>query len=156
MSSLRMVSIFLHAAFWASTPMAAWNSLKSASNSAEEYCDEFQTPLVLNAALRYTSGVAAVAVVDDAELGGAGARRVLRLGRAPLRAIERVEALDGQGQVEPGVLRVALDEHGEIRDLEQLAGVQRRLDVGGAGTASSDLAFSTSRVRCGTLSSKYG
>jgi hypothetical protein len=49
---LRIVSIFLHAAFWASTPMAAWNSPNAASNSGELYWDEFQMPFDLSAALR--------------------------------------------------------------------------------------------------------
>ena len=57
-SSLRTVSIFVQAAFWASTPTAVWNSPNAASKSAEPYCDEFQMPLLLSAALRKTSGVA--------------------------------------------------------------------------------------------------
>jgi hypothetical protein len=32
--------------------IAAWNSVKAASNSVELYCDEFQMPLLLRAALR--------------------------------------------------------------------------------------------------------
>ena len=52
MSSSRIVSILLQAAFWASTPTALWNSVNAASNSGDEYCDAFQTPLVLSAELR--------------------------------------------------------------------------------------------------------
>ena len=50
-------SILAQAAFWASTPTALWNSVNAASNADDEYCDEFQTPLVLNAEFRKTSGV---------------------------------------------------------------------------------------------------
>ena len=76
MSSLTIVSIFLHAAFWASTPIAAWYSLNAASNSAEAYCDEFQMPFGLERGVEEDVGRGAVAVVDDAELGSAGARRI--------------------------------------------------------------------------------
>ncbi len=89
-----MVSILVQAAFWASTPTAAWNSVNAASKSGELYCDEFQMPFDLERGVEVDVGRGPVAVVDDAELGGAGARRVRRLGRAPLRAVERVEALD--------------------------------------------------------------
>ena len=51
-SSFRIVSIFVQAAFWASTPTALWNSVKAASNSGDEYCEEFQTPFVLKAEFR--------------------------------------------------------------------------------------------------------
>ena len=52
MSSTRIVSILVQAAFWASTPTDVWNSLKAASNAVEPYCDEFQMPFDLSAALR--------------------------------------------------------------------------------------------------------
>ena len=52
MSSRRMVSIFLQAAVCASTPTAVWYSVKAASNSGDEYWEEFQMPLVLRAAFR--------------------------------------------------------------------------------------------------------
>ena len=43
----------MQAAFWASTPTAAWNSVNAASNAGEfEYWDEFQMPFDLSAALR--------------------------------------------------------------------------------------------------------
>ena len=75
----------------------------------------------------------AVAVVDDAELGRTGARRVGRVGRAPLGAVERVEALDLDVQGDPGLLGLALEERGEVRDLLELAGVQGRRQVADAG-----------------------
>ena len=49
---MRMVSIFLQAAVWASTPTALWYSVKAASNSGDEYWEEFQMPFVASAALR--------------------------------------------------------------------------------------------------------
>ena len=36
-SSFMIFSIFAQAAFWASTPTAAWNSPKAASNAGDEY-----------------------------------------------------------------------------------------------------------------------
>ena len=50
--------MFAQAAFWASTPTALWKALNASSNGADEYWDEFQTPLLLNAEFRKTSGVA--------------------------------------------------------------------------------------------------
>ena len=49
---MRMVSIVVQAAFWASTPTAVWKAVKAASNAGELYWDEFQMPLDLRAALR--------------------------------------------------------------------------------------------------------
>ena len=103
MSSSRIVSILLQAAFWASTPTAVWKSVNAWSNAGDEYCDAFQTPLVLSAALRIDIRGAAMAVVDDAQLGGAGARRIGRLGGAPLRPVERVEALDDDVEGDAGL-----------------------------------------------------
>ena len=94
-----IVSILAQAAFWASTPTAAWNSLNAASNAGDEYCDEFQTPCVLNAELRKTSGVGAVAVVDDAELGGARARRIGRRVGHHCGVVERAVVLRRAGVI---------------------------------------------------------
>ena len=126
MSSCRIVSILVHAAFWASTPTAVWNALNAASNSGEEYCDAFQMPLVLQRRVQVHVGRGPVAVVDDAELGRAGARRVGRLGRAPLGAVERVEALDRDVEVDTGLGRLALEKGGQVGDLEQLTAVEGR------------------------------
>jgi hypothetical protein len=51
-SSRRIVSICLQAAFWASTPTAFWNETNALSNSVEAYWDEFQMPFERRAALR--------------------------------------------------------------------------------------------------------
>ena len=55
-SSFMIVSMVLAAAFCASTPIAFWNAAKAASNSFDAYWDEFQTPPLLKAELRNTSG----------------------------------------------------------------------------------------------------
>ena len=150
MSSSRIVSILLQAAFWASTPTAVWKSVNAWSNAGDEYCDEFQMPLVLSAALRYTSGVAAMAVVDDAQLGGAGAWRIGRLGGAPLRPVERVEALDDDVEGDAGLLRLALEQGRQVRDLEQLARMKGRRQVRTPAADRRDLALAMSCARCGT------
>ena len=121
-----MVWIFSQAAICASTPTDPWYSLKASSNSGDEYCEEFQMPFVASAALRYTSGVGPVAVVHDAQLGGAGAGRVGRLLRAPLGAVEGVQTLHLDLQVEPGLLGPDLDDLGQLRDLLQVARVEHR------------------------------
>ena len=156
-SSTRISSIVLHAAFWASTPIADWYSAKAASNSGDVYCDEFQMPSVWQRRVEVDVGRGAVAVVDDAELGGAGARRVGRLGRAPLGAVERVEALAGELEREAARRRLAWISCASC-------GISCRLPKwstaeipsGKPASASSCLAISGSSVRCGTESSKNG
>ena len=81
-----------------------------------------------------------MAVVDDAELGCARARRVGRLGRAPLGTVERVEALAGELERETALGRLGLDQLGELRDLLQLAEVQHgRQAVGEPGLGEQRL-----------------
>src|SRR5262249_18316893 len=59
----------------------------------------------------------AVAVVDDAELGRAGARRVGRGRRAPRGAVELAIVLAVRGDRDPGRLGLTLDQDREVGDL---------------------------------------
>src|SRR5688572_1051346 len=79
-------------------------------------------------------GRGAVPVVDDAELCGARARRLGRLGRAPLGPVEGVEALAGELEREAARRSLSLDQLRQLRDLLQVAEVQHCRDaVGEAG-----------------------
>ena len=71
-----IVSILPAAVFCASTPIAVWNSANAASNSGERVLR--RVPRALRPERRVEEDVrrSAVAVVDDAEFGRAGARRI--------------------------------------------------------------------------------
>src|SRR3954454_15323034 len=82
---------------------------------------------------------AAMAVVDDAELCRAGAGRIGRIGGAPLRAGEGVEALRRDVQIDAGRSGLALEQRREVGDLQELARVERRREIAHAGLCEERL-----------------
>ncbi len=117
------------ASIWASTPTASWNAVKPSSSAELEYCDEFQHPVGLQCGVQEHVWGRPVAVVDDAQLRRTRAGRIGGLLRAPLGAVEGVEALDGQLEVDPRLGGAGLDQLGELGDLLQLGGVEDRLET---------------------------
>ena len=103
-------------------------------------------------------GRGTVAVVDDAELGRSRARRVGGLGRAPLGAVERVEALAGEVEREPCLGRLGLDQLRQLGDLLQLAEVQVGGQAVGEPGVGEQLPWRRRcrASRCGTEASKNG